>query len=178
MNAQNKIVAEFFAGIGLIRLGLATAGWRAAFANDIDEDKQKMYEDHFGVSDEFVPGDIQELKTSQVSTVALATASFPCNDLSLAGARHGLAGAQSSAFWDFVAVLKGMKHDRRQPPIVLLENVPGFLSSNDGRDFEDALLALNDLGYATDTFIVDAARFVPQSRQRLLAETRAERIWT
>jgi DNA (cytosine-5)-methyltransferase 1 len=60
-----------------------------------------------------------------------------------------------------------MKRERRQPPMVLLENVPGFLSSNDGRDFEDALLALNDLGYAVDSFIVDAARFVPQSRQRL-----------
>jgi DNA (cytosine-5)-methyltransferase 1 len=45
--------------------------------------------------------------------------------------------------------------------------VPGFLSSNDGRDFEDALLALNNLGYAADAFIVDAACFVPQSRQRL-----------
>src|SRR2546428_690079 len=48
-----------------------------------------------------------------------------------------------------------------------LETVPGFLSSNDGRDFENALLALNDLGYAVDAFIIDAARFVPQSRQRL-----------
>lgn len=133
MNAQDKTVAEFFAGIGLMRIGLESAGWRTTFANDIDEDKQKMYEDHFGVSDEFVPGDIHELKTSQVPTVALATASFPCNDLSLAGARHGLAGAQSSAFWGFVDILKGLKHERRQPPIVLLENVPGFLSSNDGR---------------------------------------------
>ena len=167
MSTQDKTFAEFFSGIGLMRIGLENAGWRIAFANDIDEDKQKMYEDHFGVSNEFVLGDIHELKISQVPTVSLATASFPCNDLSLAGARHGLAGAQSSAFWGFIDILKGMKRESRQPPIVLLENVPGFLSSNDGRDFEDALLALNDLGYAVDAFIVDAARFVPQSRQRL-----------
>lgn len=51
--------------------------------------------------------------------------------------------------------------------MVLIENVPGFLSSNGGRDFEEALLALNDLGYAVDTLILDAANFVPQSRQRL-----------
>jgi len=50
---------------------------------------------------------------------------------------------------------------------VLIENVPGFLTSNGGRDFEDAMLALNDLGYAVDPFILDAAWFVPQSRQRL-----------
>lgn len=169
MNAQAKTTAEFFAGIGLMRIGLENAGWRIAFANDIDQDKWQMYKDHFGDTGEFVVEDVHKLKPSQIPTVGLATASFPCNDLSLAGARHGLAGAQSSAFWGFIDVLKGMKRERRQPPIVLLENVPGFLSSNAGRDFEDALLALNDLGYAVDTFIIDAARFVPQSRQRLFA---------
>jgi len=51
--------------------------------------------------------------------------------------------------------------------MVLLENVTGFLTSHDGNDFRDALLALNRLGYAVDAFIIDAARFVPQSRQRL-----------
>jgi DNA (cytosine-5)-methyltransferase 1 len=167
MNAQDKTVAEFFAGIGLMRIGLENAGWHITFANDIDRDKWQMYEDHFGDTGEFIVEDIHRLKTSQVPTVSLATASFPCNDLSLAGARHGLAGAQSSAFWGFIDILKVMKRDRRLPPLVLLENVTGFLSSHDGRDFEDALLALNDLGYAVDSFIIDAARFVPQSRQRL-----------
>jgi DNA (cytosine-5)-methyltransferase 1 len=64
-------------------------------------------------------------------------------------------------------MLKAMKRERRLPPLVLLENVTGFLTSHDGHDFEDALLALNDLGYAVDAFIIDAGRFVPQSRQRL-----------
>jgi DNA (cytosine-5)-methyltransferase 1 len=167
MNGPRKAIAEFFAGIGLMRIGLERAGWRIAFANDIDEDKWRMYRDHFGDTGEFVVGDIHKLKPSQVPTVALATASFPCNDLSLAGARHGLAGAQSSAFWGFIDVLKAMKRERRQPPMVLLENVTGFLTSHEGRDLEDALLALNDLGYAVDAFVIDAARFVPQSRQRL-----------
>ena len=167
MNESKKTIAEFFAGIGLMRIGLESAGWRIAFANDIDGDKWQMYRDHFGDTGEFTVGDIHKLKPSEVPSVALATASFPCNDLSLAGARHGLAGAQSSAFWGFVDILKAMKRERRLPPMVLLENVTGFLSSHDGQDFEDALLALNDLGYAVDAFIIDAARFVPQSRQRL-----------
>jgi len=167
MNVQEKTVAEFFAGIGLMRIGLENAGWRVTLANDIDDDKWQMYNDHFGDTGEFIVQDIHKLKSSQIPTVGLATASFPCNDLSLAGARHGLAGAQSSAFWGFVDILKAMKRERRLPPLVLLENVTGFLNSHDGRDFEDALLALNDLGYAIDAFIIDAARFVPQSRQRL-----------
>ena len=162
-----KTIAEFFAGIGLMRIGLENADWRTAFANDIDEDKWQMYRDHFGDTGEFVVQDIHKLNPSDVPTVGLATASFPCNDLSLAGARHGLAGAQSSAFWGFIDILKAMKRERRLPPLVLLENVTGFLSSHDGSDFEDALLSLTDLGYTVDAFIIDAARFVPQSRQRL-----------
>jgi DNA (cytosine-5)-methyltransferase 1 len=167
MNDKKMTVAEFFAGIGLVRIGLQKAGWHTVFANDIDNDKWQMYKDHFGDGGEFIVEDIHKLKLAQVPDVSLATASFPCNDLSLAGARHGLSGLQSSAFWGFIDILKGMKSERRLPPLVLLENVTGFLSSNDGRDFEDALLALNDLGYAVDAFIIDAARFVPQSRQRL-----------
>src|ERR1700733_7243156 len=163
MNEQNKTVAEFFAGIGLMRIGLENAGWHIAFANDIDQDKWEMYRDHFGETGEFIVEDIHKLTSSQIPTVSLATASFPCNDLSLAGSRHGLDGAQSSAFWGFIDILKAMKRERRLPPLVLLENVTGFLSSNDGNDFEEALIALNDLGYVVDTFIINAARFVPHS---------------
>ena len=92
MNEPNKTVAEFFAGIGLMRIGLESAGWRIAFANDIEEDKWRMYRDHFGDTGEFIVRDVHQLKSSEVPTVTLATASFPCNDLSMAGARHGLAG--------------------------------------------------------------------------------------
>jgi len=167
MNVPQKTVAEFFAGIGLMRMGLELAGWRIAFANDIDNDKWEMYRDHFGDTGEFIIRDIHKIESAEVPTISLATASFPCNDLSLAGARHGLAGAQSSAFWGFIDILKSLKRERRLPEIILLENVIGFLNSHEGRDFEDALLSLNDLGFSVDAFVIDAARFVPQSRQRL-----------
>lgn len=160
-----RTVSEFFAGIGLMRLGLERAGWRVVFANDIDEDKQRMYHDNFRDEGEFVLGDVHKLDAGMVPSTALATASFPCNDLSLAGARRGLAGEHSSAFWGFIEILT--KLGRKRPQLVLLENVTGFLTSNDGNDFRDALLALNRLGYAVDALIIDAVRFVPQSRQRL-----------
>jgi DNA (cytosine-5)-methyltransferase 1 len=163
---SNKWVAEFFAGIGLMRIGLEQAGWRVVWANDIDEDKHSMYCGHF--EDDiahFEVGDVHAVNPSTLPPVALATASFPCNDLSLAGSRHGLAGQHSSAFWGFINVIKGM--GKRKPPIIMLENVSGFLTSNDGNDFRDACLALNDLGYAVDAFIINAALFVPQSRVRL-----------
>jgi DNA (cytosine-5)-methyltransferase 1 len=112
-----KCFAEFFAGIGLMRMGLAQAGWRVAFANDIDEDKQQMYRDQFGAGEEFVLGDVHKLNATEVPDIALATASFPCNDLSLVGARRGLEGEQSSAFWGFMDVLTKM--GVRRPPMEL-----------------------------------------------------------
>lgn len=155
--------AEFFAGIGLVRLALERQGFRIAFANDIDEDKLEIYGDNFG-ADDFHLGDIHQLAPAAIPDCELFTASFPCNDLSIAGARAGLAGEQSSAFWGLVRILE-QKQER--PSLVLLENVPGFLSSHEGKDFEVALTALNGLGYACDAFLLDAAHFVPQSRLRM-----------
>jgi DNA (cytosine-5)-methyltransferase 1 len=173
-STPGKTFAEFFAGIGLMRVGLERQGWRIAFANDIDPQKKEIYRANFQDAEKhFLLSDIHDLHAAEVPSVALATASFPCNDLSLAGGREGLEGKNSSAFWGFIKVLQEMK--RRRPPMVLIENVPGFLTSRDGRDFEDAMLALNDLGYAVDPFILDAASFVPQSRQRLfVVGTRAK----
>ncbi|HEX8733203.1 MAG TPA: DNA mismatch endonuclease Vsr, partial [Ktedonobacterales bacterium] len=93
-----KTCAEFFAGIGLMRLGLERQGWRVIFANDIDERKRAMYLAHFAPDDDaderaaFALGDVHALAVESVPSVTLATASFPCNDLSLAGGRQGLAG--------------------------------------------------------------------------------------
>lgn len=138
----SKTFAEFFAGIGLMRIGLERAGWRVAYANDICPEKFKMYRANFDDADDhFVVEDVHRVKASEVPTVLLATASFPCNDLSLAGGRAGLAGTQSSAFYGFTRVLREMRS--RRPRFVLLENVAGFLSSHDGKDFREVMLALN-----------------------------------
>jgi DNA (cytosine-5)-methyltransferase 1 len=162
----NKTVAEYFAGIGLMRSGLEQAGWTTLLANDIDPVKHRLYQNHFQDQDDhFILEDIHNLSVKQIPKTTLATASFPCTDLSLAGRRAGLKGEHSSAFWGFVDILEGMGDTK--PPLILLENVTGFLTSHSGKDFKDALLALNKLGYAVDAFIIDAAHFVPQSRVRL-----------
>ncbi|MFN0120643.1 MAG: DNA mismatch endonuclease Vsr [Blastocatellia bacterium] len=164
--APQKNVAEFFAGIGLMRMGLETEGWSVSFANDIDPQKEAMYRAQFAdAAEHFHAGDIHHLEANALPAVTLATASFPCTDLSLAGGRRGLQGKHSGAFWGFVNALDAW--GARRPPLVLLENVTGFLTSHGGADFREALLALNRLGYEVDAFVIDAARFVPQSRQRL-----------
>lgn len=161
-----RSVAEFFAGIGLMRLGLERQGWRVTFANDIDPQKQATYSGHFGEAEgPFVLGDIHTLSSDSVPDVTLATASFPCTDLSLAGSREGIHGTESSAFWGFTRILEDM--NERKPPLILIENVPGFLTSHGGADFKLAMQALNKLGYSVDALVLDAQSFVPQSRQRL-----------
>lgn len=166
MQSNNKTVAEYFAGIGLMRIGLEKAGWTVVWANDFDPDKQAIYRHHFGESsNHFTCEDVHLLDPHSIPEVTLATASFPCTDLSLAGGRRGLAGAGSGAFWGFIDAIAGAGETK--PPMVLLENVTGFLTSHDGNDFRDACLALNELGYSVDAFIIDAVHFVPQSRQRL-----------
>jgi DNA (cytosine-5)-methyltransferase 1 len=162
--ARKFAVAEFFAGIGLMRLALEAAGMRVLFANDLDPDKRELYAQNFDAR-HFSLEDVHKLEPASVPQCDLFTASFPCNDLSVAGGRAGLSGGQSSAFWGFMEVVKGQGENR--PAAILLENVPGFLLSNEGRDFRSAIEALNGLGYACDALILDAADFVPQSRQRL-----------
>ena len=162
-------ICEFFAGIGLMRLGLERAGFSCVFANDIDPDKAEQYRTNFG-DDEFLLGDIHALEPADLPDCELFTASFPCNDLSVAGARAGLAGAQSGAYWGLIRILEALG-DRR-PESVLLENVPGFLTSHGGRDFAAALAALSELGYGCDAFLLDARHFTPQSRLRLFVVAR------
>lgn len=168
-NSPAPRAAEFFAGIGLVRLALEQTGFQVVFANDIDPDKQSLYRQNFPV-DDFHLGDIHALRAADLPDCELFTASFPCNDLSIAGAMQGLAGGQSSAFWGLVDLIKQSK--TRKPPLVLLENVPGFLMSRQGRDFREALVALHKLGYALDALLVDAVRFVPQSRLRMFVVAR------
>lgn len=157
---------EFFAGIGLVRLGLEKRGWQLLYANDIDPEKREMYDAHFRDAEtHFELSDIHKVDPALIPTATLATASFPCTDLSLAGGRKGLNGGQSSSFFGFTHVLKTM--GKRRPPFVLLENVTAFLTSHRGSDFRQAMLELNRLGYSVDPFILDAKWFVPQSRARL-----------
>jgi DNA (cytosine-5)-methyltransferase 1 len=165
-SSRKPRVAEFFAGIGLVRLALERRGFEVVFANDIDPDKLEIYESNFG-AEHFKLGDIHELRPSDVPEAEVYTASFPCNDLSIAGGMAGLSGKESSAFWGLIRILKAKRRQGALPELVMLENVPGFLMSKQGADFKIALKTLNGLGYSVDAVMIDAARFVPQSRLRL-----------
>ncbi len=150
----------------MARVGLGAA-WRCLFANDFDPRKAKAYADNWGERD-LRCGDVATLTGADLPGRAdLAWASFPCQDLSLAGAGAGLSGARSGAFWGFHALMRDLKAEGRAPKIIALENVLGALTSKGGADFAALCSALGALGYRFGALTIDAAHFVPQSRPRL-----------
>jgi len=157
-------VAEFFAGIGLVGQALELEGCEVVFANDIDPVKHRLFAANYDDS-VFSLGDIRDIHGHHVPDIDIATASFPCTDLSLAGNRAGLKGDHSGMFWQFTRILDEMGH--RRPRVVMLENVVGFFSSNGGKDLRAAIEELNALGYRCDLVLGDARWFVPQSRPRV-----------
>lgn len=158
-------VAEFFAGIGLARLGLEHAGFSIAWANDIEASKVELYEAQFGEGHCHL-GNVRLIKGADLpSQLAMAWASFPCTDLSLAGARRGLAGSESGTFYEWTRILRELEDAR--PSVVVAENVIGLATSHGGDDIRAAISELNDLGYSIDVLAIDSRRFVPQSRSRL-----------
>ena len=158
---------EFFAGGGLARLGLGRQ-WRCVFANEISEKKAAAYRLNFGTCQELLVDDVRNVKREQLPEPAdLAWASFPCQDLSLAGNGLGFQGERSSTFWPFWKLIKELGEQGRSVPLVVLENVVGALTSNGGLDFQAILRALCQAGYRFGALVIDAVRFVPQSRPRL-----------
>ena len=157
---------EFFAGGGMARAGLGVK-WTCLFANDIDEKKGSSYAANWG-NENLRICSVADVETKDLPDGSdLAWASFPCQDLSLAGAGAGLKGERSGAFWPFWHLLQALDAENRGPKIIVLENVSGALSSYEGKDFAAIGAALADGEYKFGAVVTDAVHFVPQSRPRL-----------
>jgi DNA (cytosine-5)-methyltransferase 1 len=164
---------EFFAGGGMARAGLGEL-WRCLFANDFDQMKVETYEASWGAGD-IRHKDVASLALSDLPprAVDLVWASFPCQDLSLAGSYHGLGrerdkvSTRSGTFWPFWKLIRGLAQDGRAPRAIVLESVYGCLTSRGGKDFASTASALAELDYRFGAAVIEAAHFVPQSRPRV-----------
>lgn len=164
--ASKRTFVDFFAGIGLVRLGLG-GGWTCQLAVDHDPGKEQCYRQHFGAAPEYRCLGVEDLAVADLPKVDLASICFPCTDLSLAGRGAGLdQGTQSSSFWSVVDLLESTS-PRSRPRIILIENVLGLFRRAGGRDLVKIGRALTRLGYGVDVFVLDARWFVPQSRPRI-----------
>jgi DNA (cytosine-5)-methyltransferase 1 len=157
-------VIEFFAGSGLVRQGLGL-WFETAWANDVCAKKAAIYRANFG-DKELSVKPIEDVKGTEVPAADLAWASFPCQDLSLAGNLAGIRdGARSGLFWQWLRVLDEMHPDAR-PHVLAVENVVGWLVAKGGANFSEAYEALKTRGYLLGALVINAVHFLPQSRPR------------
>lgn len=168
---------EFFAGGGMARLGLGPR-WSCLFANDFDPVKTATYRANFAdAAAHLREGDVWKLSAADLPGRAdVAWASSPCQDFSLAGARAGLAGGRSSAFYGFWRLIETLGAEGRAPRALVIENVSGLLTSHGGTDFAAVAGALAAQGYRFGALEIDAAAFTPQSRPRVFIVASREPI--
>lgn len=153
---------EFFAGSGLVAYGLRGM-FSPVWSNDINERKAAVYRANF-VSDHFVLGDIKCVDGAMLPTAQLSWASFPCQDLSLAGNMKGIYADRSGLVWEYLRILDEIKD---KPRILALENVSGLLVANNGENYRNLHYALQDRGYRCGAIFVNSEIFLPQSRPRV-----------
>ena len=153
---------EFFAGSGLVAYGLKGL-FAPVWANDISEQKANVYRANF-ISKHFQLGDIKEISGKGLPFAHLSWASFPCQDLSLAGSITGIHGHRSGLVWEWLRVLDEIPS---KPRILVIENVTGLLSVGRGANYHKLHVALGERGYRCGAIVLDASLFLPQSRPRV-----------
>ena len=158
---------SLFSGIGGFELAMQRAGIEVIGSCEIDKKARQLLQARFPLSNHYE--NVTELSGEQLKkdgfdgANGIITAGFPCQDLSVAGLRKGLAGKRSGLFWEIIRII-----DETHPKFVILENVPGLLSSQQGRDMGIVITALVDRGYGVCWRVLDSQNFgVPQRRRRV-----------
>lgn len=153
---------EFFAGSGLVAYGMKGL-FAPVWANDINDRKAAVYRANFE-SDHFLLEDINNVHGQNLPYAHLSWASFPCQDLSLAGNMKGIFAERSGLVWEWLRVMDEMKE---MPGLLALENVSGLLSAKAGDNYKSLHQALVERGYKCGAIALNSDLFVPQSRPRV-----------
>lgn len=153
-------VLSLFSGIGGFDLGFERSGMEVIAMCEIDKHCQQVLSKHFPKATLYT--DVTEVVFEE-GTVDLICGGFPCQDLSVAGKRKGLSGERSGLWREFERIIK-----LARPKWVVIENVPGLLSSNGGRDFTVIIQSLAQLGYGVGWRVLDSQGFgLAQRRKRV-----------
>ena len=156
-------LASFFSGIGGVERGFEAAGFTTTFQCEIDKYCTSILKEHWPNVTRFT--DIRNVELADIPASDVWAGGFPCQDVSLArmGPRAGLKGKKSGLFYEFARLL-----EHGSPRVVVIENVPGLLSSHGGRDFGVVLRTLARFGYGVGWRVLNSRFFgVAQSRQRV-----------
>lgn len=188
---ENKIkVVELFAGVGGFRLGLegwngksASSNYKKTFESNYEvvwsnqwepstkiQHASAVYERRFGM-DNHSNRDIASVEVSEIPDHDMLVGGFPCQDYSVATSlknSKGLIGKKGVLWW---SIHKILSEKENKPKYLFLENVDRLLispSGQRGRDFAIILQSLNELGYAVEWKVINAADFgMPQRRRRI-----------
>jgi DNA (cytosine-5)-methyltransferase 1 len=158
---------SLFAGVGGFDLAMQRQGVKVVASVEIDKKCNEVLAQHFPDATQFT--DVTTVKGEDLinagftPSTGIITGGFPCQDLSVAGKRAGLAGERSGLFWEIARLV-----EETQTEYFIIENVPGLLSSNKGADFGVVIGTMADLGYSVGWRVLDAQHFgVPQRRRRV-----------
>lgn len=156
-------VGSLFSGIGGFDLGFQKAGYKITWCVEKDEHAHGVLNRHFPNARHFL--DVTSVDVNKLSKIDVLVGGFPCQDISIAGKREGLKGARSSLFYEFDRYIRATN-----PKFVVVENVPGLLSSNSGQDFAFVLNEMVERWRPKSIAwrILDSQFFgVPQRRRRI-----------
>lgn len=159
----NLTFSELFCGGGGCTDGMIRAGYQGLWAVEKDKYAAAIYRYRFPQI-QLYEQDITQLSTDFIQSLPIPGVliwGFPCQDLSLAGKREGLAGTRSNLFFEGLRFLQTLK-----PRATIIENVEGLLSSNGGADFKHILQSLEEVGYMGTWMVRNGLRYVPQNRNR------------
>jgi DNA (cytosine-5)-methyltransferase 1 len=158
---------SLFAGVGGFDLAMQRQGVKVVASVEIDKKCNEVLARHFPDAKQFT--DVTTVKGEDLINAGfnpskgIITGGFPCQDLSVAGKRAGLAGERSGLFWEIARIV-----EETQSEYFIIENVPGLLTSNKGRDFGVVIETMADIGYSLAWRVLDAQHFgVPQRRRRV-----------
>lgn len=153
---------DLFAGIGGMRLAFEDDITECVFSSEWDKYAQKTYQANFG---DMPFGDITEIKAKDIPEHDILLGGFPCQPFSHIGKREGfMHKTQGNLFFEIIRIL-----NYHQPPMLLLENVPGLLTNDGGRTFEVIKNELDNANYDIFYKVLDAQDFgLPQVRKRIL----------
>jgi DNA (cytosine-5)-methyltransferase 1 len=153
-------VLSLFSGIGGFDLGFERAGMTVVGVCEIDKHAQKILQRHFPAA--VLHTDVRKVSYER-GTIDVVCGGFPCQDISVAGKRAGLAGERSGLWFEFARII-----DETQPAWVVIENVPGLFSSARGADFAEIIQWLDERGYGVAWRVLDAQGFgLAQRRKRV-----------
>lgn len=154
---------DLFSGIGGFALGLRQAGieFEEHWFSEIDKNAISIYKKHFPNAKEL--GDVRTIRDFSGLKADIITFGFPCQDLSVAGKRRGLAGDRSGLFFEAMRIIRELK-----PQYFIFENVKGLLTNNGGADFVRCLQEIADIGlYECEWQLVNTSWVLPQNRERV-----------